>query len=391
MNWSDEDIDTLFRTGANDIKPVYKSSFWDEMEAMLPVEKKRKAFPWFWTSLSAVITLIGLTSFNWFFSSEKPSDLHAIQLSQSNDALVSKQHKRASQMIKTNSINSEFESKSNSKHAVNSTKTTDKNSRKFNKNIPQTLLNSNLNQVPLSFNNSTNQIIKESNELPTTFLEVLPISWENKIMSSGKNALIDLFSYRKKRSFYVELGVGAGQSFVKNVDASPQINITAGAGISYFPSRFGVSLGAQFNVIQLSDLTLNRRSKVYCYTSTDYLQRLQYKQLYTVSIPINLIYKTTRSRFEIGISPSYIAQTQLVFTSSINGEMDQTGKALNTDLGLNRFNILGQVGYHVTLSKNWKAGVRMTTWLTQPTQDGVFESKSTRFPTQGQFSLRYSL
>jgi hypothetical protein len=390
MNWSDEDIDTLFRTGANDIKPVYDPAFWSEMEAMLPVEKKHKVFPWFWTSLSAVVILIGLTSFNWFFLVEKSNDLHGIQLSQSNETLVSRHAKKTPTKIQPTSEIQTIDIKSTAVDNLITTKKSEKRSPKYDKNplVSQTL---NLCQIPTDFEVSSNQNVKEKNAVSTTLLEFLPISWKNKKTRYKEQSLIYLFSERKKPSFYVDFGVGASQSFVKSVDASPQMNISAGAGISYFYSRFGVSMGTQLSVIQLSDLVLNRRSKVYCFTSTDYTQRLQYKQLYTVSIPMNLIYKTTRSRFELGISPSYVVQTKLAYTSSINGELDQIGTALNTDFGLNRFNVLGQMGYHISLSENWSAGVRISTWLTQPTQEGVFESKSTRLPTQSQFTLRYSL
>ena len=391
MNWSDEDIDHLFRTGANDIKHVYEPAFWDEMEAMLPVEKKRNPFPWFWTSLSAGIALLGIVGFNWFFSSEKSSDLRAGQLSQANEMVVSDQRATDSQATQTTDEISATDSYPTAKHTLAPTKKAEKKISEQNEDIPSISFIPNLKQIPTDLDNSSLPIVDENTEISTTSLAFLPISWENGTTSLGQQSLLELFSNRKKRSFYVDFGVGAGQSFVKNVNASPQMNASVGAGISYFPSRFGFSLGAQFNAIQPSDLVLNRRSKVYGFSSTDYTQRLQYKHVYTVSIPFNLMYKTARSRFELGVSPSYVVQTQLAFTSSINGAMDQTGTALNTDFGLNRFNVLGQVGYHVSLSKNWSAGVRISTWLTQPTQEGVFESKTTRLPTQGQLTLRYSL
>lgn len=391
MNWSDEDIDHLFRTGANDIKPVYDPAFWDEMEAMLPVEKKRSPFPWFWTSLSAVVALLGIAGFNWFFSSEKSTDFNAVKLSQANAIVVSEQRANNSQTIQTADGTSATDSNPTAIQTLNSTKKAERKTRKQEENIPPISYIPNLEQTPTETDNSDLLLNSENDEISTTSLAFLPISWENGTTSLGQQSLGDLFANRKKRAFYVDFGVGAGQSFVKNANASPQMNASVGAGMSYFPSRFGFSLGAQFNAIQPSDLVLNRRSKVYSFSSTDYTQRLHYKQLYTVSIPMNLMYKTARSRFEIGVSPSYVVQTQLAFTSSINGEMDQTGTALNADLGLNRFNVLGQVGYHVSLSKNWAAGVRISTWLTQPTQEGVFESKTTRLPTQGQFTLTYSL
>ena len=42
MNWTEEDIDQLFRDSANQLNIPFQESYWTEMEALLPQTKKKK-------------------------------------------------------------------------------------------------------------------------------------------------------------------------------------------------------------------------------------------------------------------------------------------------------------------------------------------------------------
>ena len=47
MSWTDDEIDKLYQTGAAGSQFEYKAEYWREMEAMLPIQKKRGDALWF--------------------------------------------------------------------------------------------------------------------------------------------------------------------------------------------------------------------------------------------------------------------------------------------------------------------------------------------------------
>ena len=74
------DIDALYRAKSKSLSFEYNSSYWDEMAAMLPNNKKRLDFLWFFTSFVFVGLISSLFFINGPITTEKDVNYSADNL-----------------------------------------------------------------------------------------------------------------------------------------------------------------------------------------------------------------------------------------------------------------------------------------------------------------------
>ena len=64
MNWTEEDIDQLFRDSANQLNVPFQESYWTEVEALLPQTKTKKGLGWIFGGTIACLALISTLFFS---------------------------------------------------------------------------------------------------------------------------------------------------------------------------------------------------------------------------------------------------------------------------------------------------------------------------------------
>lgn len=387
MNWTEEDIDQLFKDSANQLNVPFQESYWTEMEALLPQTKKKKGLGWIFGGTIVCIALI--STFFFPVQSENSNLEHSIH----NER---KQHLdfSSSNGKNTKLTNNQTEIESKSDLTLNPlniyTKSNNEKASKTNKiakidhgTISEIIAE---NKVSTELNNEE-ELIDES--FNSDKLSLLSIPRNEVLLANSNFKLLNL--KKKSNSIYVQFGAGLSESFMETNKSNWMPTINIGAGYQYSPQGFGFTAGLNLNTSFSNNLEINRKSKVYNFGSTNYEQNFRYKQIYTLELPISIDYRRNRQTFSIGVAPTFIASSLMRFSQLENGEMSQDEFYIGQKVGLKHFGIKPSIAYQLELTKGWNVGIQLNTQLLQQIDDSQFIGTIRNNPLSGQITVRKTI
>ncbi len=392
MNWTEEDIDQLFKDSANQLNVPFQDSYWTEMEAMLPETKTKKGLGWIFGGTIACLALIS----TFFFpeSAVKSTNItHRIAHIENKNIL--KSHSNNIEVsVKTNlaeiSRNNEgqtgnLKTKSNFNRFAKSIKTNASSS------LDATIQNGN-------FSNS-NQLTEVKVETPSVIekqeflsMQKLPLlsfpNQENFLATSNfKNTKLK----RKSNSLYVQLGAGLGESFMQTSSNNWMPTFNIGAGYQYNPQGFGFTAGLNLNASLSNNLEINRKSKVYNFGSTNYEQNFRYKQIYSLELPVSIDFRRNKQTFSIGIAPTYIVSSLMRYSQLEDGNISEDEIYIGQKVGLGQFGLKPSISYQLEIASGWNVGIQLSTQIIQQVDNTQFIGASRSNPLNGQITVRKTI
>jgi len=398
MNWTEEDIDQLFRDSANQLNVPFQESYWTEMEALLPETKTKKGLGWIFGG-----TVVCLALISTFFFPENIVKLENITTKVANN--------QTKFITPTNSVSpiQAVEAKTVEAkiiHAENITLKAEKSTKAQSRNqiIDNNILanseisvssnetfvqHENLNLVAQNQIDLANQI-ELPEEIEEQFsIERLPLlSSTNQVTSLATSNFKSLNLKRKSNTLFVQIGAGLTESFIQTSERNWMPTLNIGAGYQYSPKGFGFTAGINLNTTFSDNLEINRKSKVYNFGSTNYEQNFKYKQIYTLELPVSVDFRKDKQTFSLGISPTFIASSLMRFSQSENGNLSHDEFYIGQKVGLNHFGLKPSVGYQLELAKGWNLGIQLQTQLMKQVDDSQFIGKLRDNPLSGQITIR---
>lgn len=396
MNWTEEDIDQLFRDSANQLNVPFQESYWTEMEALLPQTKTKKGLGWIFGGTIACLALISTLFFSENIVKSENRTNKVANIQTKNIAHSSSVY--TIQLIQAKTVSAENVGLNTGNKSINSG--LEKQASKIV--ILKTELSAGSIETPLEVQNmdlvAQNQIelpaqIELATESEEQFsIERLPLlSFPNQVISLATSNFKNLNLNRKSNVLYVQIGAGLTESFMQTNERNWMPTLNIGAGYQYSPKGFGFTAGLNLNTTFSNNLEINRKSKVYNFGSTNYEQNFSYKQIYTLELPVNIDFRKNKQTFSLGISPTFIASSLMRFSQLENGNLSQDEYYIGQKVGLNHFGLKPSVGYQLELAKGWNLGIQLNTQLMKQVDDSQFIGKLRDNPLSGQITIRKTI
>lgn len=398
---SDEELDQLFRDAhaAEGQEPLFVSEFWSEMEAMLPEEKKNRAFlPWISIAATALL-MLGLV----FYPGENPE---LSRLNTNETALVKASSKDLTentpveQPSETSANETESAASNSPAEKVTQTlrlQTTFRPRIRMNAEIPS----SNRMQAETPDDRETNPATQTPDEavLAGNSEETKP--GENnlnedpnvdrlEIKGLAENGAREIEPLQKnlspeENSWYMELGATMGQSPYLSPDEKRNIvgGVVLGGGYTKKIDKAFVSLGLQARMEGFGGLD---------YRETNFSQNItrtvSVKQLYSLEFPLRFGYVLRRSELSFGVVPGiqlFIhGREQIMQNQVVQREGNYTGKVEHSNSMSMEFGF--QYYYHLT--PKYSIGAKFQADVLRPFHTDYYLGKSAGLPLNGQILLR---
>lgn len=388
MSWTDEEIDNLFKDGANAQSFKYDSSYFAEMEAAsLPVNKKGKDFLWMGTALVFIAVLTTgyfVNDTNTSFNTAN-NQLANLELNNTNDntnntnALNGNQNSTGDQNTLTNNTSSDdvnnqltnldaSNDKSNSNSGVlsngnsgNANLTNNQSAKSPNTNSPNSMYNlatRNVGSLNVRTNNQsalagangsqeTGQLTSHGNlsglrndakvnDQKQFTLQAGPITAGLDVNdavqidqglnpSLSPNALPPLGELRPKAALYFELNAGISQSLITPSEYTSK-SVGGGIGVESYLGNFNLTTGLNFKASYHDDLFLTRKGKVYGFGSTAGKNTYDVQKIYSLEMPITLGYNFGKHNINIGVRPSVVVGAQTKFQAFEEDQLLRTSQ-----------------------------------------------------------------
>lgn len=395
MSWEDEDIDQLFRDSAKQMDVPFQDAFWDEMEAMLPQQKKKKGFFWiFGASFTVIATVIAGT---FLYPTQRPVSAKLKSVSTANltptnvvaispiaQATVLKTNKTKETTVeektqytnfKSNDYTPRFENRASKNPFLTEGAISAHTSPNTGKTNPPFL-------KPFTSQNTENQ---SESEIRLPFR-----SMSTSIgLQPSKNIEMQLKN-RKSNPWFVQLNAGISQAYLREASTvSPTFSI--GVGYQKQVANLAFSAGLQAQNMFVNSLEINRTSRVYHFASTTYQQEIQIKQLYTLEIPLAVSMIKNRHTFSVGLTPGYLLGSLVKVREFENGSLEQQSNYLGQRIGLKSLSLKPHVGYQMQVNKAWQVGIQIQTQLLDQIDLTQFAGEARKFPLIGQLTIRKTL
>ncbi len=394
MNWTEEDIDQLFKDSANQLNVPFQDSYWTEMEAMLPQTKSKKGLGWIFGGTIACLALIS----TFFFpeSAVKSTNIsHGIAHTETKN--ITKSHSIDTGIsTKTNLTENSTNTESQSKIAKQKNKSNFNRFAKTVNTFSSTQLDENgQSKNALNISQPTEIDVEISNLSPENdfaTMQKLPLTFvpnqENFLATSNfKNANLK----RKSNSLYVQLGAGLAESYMQTSSSNWMPTFSIGGGYQYTPQGFGFTAGLNLNTSFSNNLEINRKSKVYNFGSTNYEQNFRYKQIYTLELPLSVDFRRNRQTFSVGIAPTYIASSLMRYSQLEDGNISEDEVYIGQKVGLGQFGLKPSISYQLEIAKGWNVGIQLSTQIIQQVDNTQFIGTSRSNPLSGQITVRKSI
>jgi hypothetical protein len=387
MNWTDEDLDKLFQESAKQMKTPYQESFWTEVETLLPEQKqKKRGFGWFFAI--GIVLIIGTGAL--FFKPQTGNQ--TIQLARVESPVKGKSN-HAIQSLKTpveteNVASSTFTEtpQTNYFHAS-------KSAPSSKEVLPTSPM---LTQQPSSFdtlllNTTESESSTSSSKEHESVISLNYLKNESWKSPSLVNAYWMQKAPQRKHSMYVQIGSGFSQSYLANQKSQWFPTFNMGAGYQYRKNHLGFSAGLQMTSLLDHNIVVQRTSQVYNFSVIDYVQNMNYRQVYLLELPLSMDFKSQKQTFSIGLAPTYLASTVMHFSQLENGKVSFENKYIGQRIGLNSFGLKPSIGYQLELAKSWQIGVQLNAQVIRQIDNSQLVGALNKMPITGQFTLRKTL
>lgn len=440
MSWTDSEISEMAKKAEADHAFTYQDSFWSEMEAMLPAKKKR-FWPYF---LAIAIPLVG-TSALWFgwpttvesfsqvaktntagtnathvlTSATNLDDQIAINntntientnigadgnkaLSVSNNEDVTSQTLARKSIVNDLNIENKQEAKSTSltqsnaskinavsKSALDETKVDDANE------IRNDIATNVELETPITTNSAEVSTQESAPTAPTAALtrsnvdklKMTPIS-TLYINQDTKIAALPYYSRRRYFSAFGELGYGIGETYATDqIGHTEFASIAMGARLT--KNKLFVQAGIGFEV-EKAKLELSQREKIYSYSVNTYENRMSYKQMYRVNLPVNFGYQINKHVLQFGAAASYLMSTKMNYAYLENENVKRNETIYGTKTGWNSFGLRVNVGYGFNILPSTTLGANFRVQLMNQL-DTRWTPNENKMPISGQVFIRKTL
>jgi hypothetical protein len=398
MSWTDEEIDKLYQTSASGSQFEYKAEYWREMEAMLPIQKKRGDALWFF--FSALIFGLLLTS---VFIQETLSlnsdetlvadtntyiDVTTEQSTVESETIDSEEPNGWGNESTSNAISrDEGDSKSTTHGEVSNPIQSITRSDESSESIKP------IDQQKAELNGSDNGELTsiDVGTLQTRSLELTSRATLQEQSHPWDKAKINTVALN---GMFVQLLGGVSQSMI---DPSTGWSNSFGAGVGYNleKGRFILNVGVNGLISNHNDLELTRSAKVYGFGSEVYTYNIDYQQLYLLEGNIEFGYLLGRHEVKAGVRPSYVFSSRVrVIETAIADQSftsEEHGSYYGYMDGLKRIGLKPTFSYAYRIRPDLKVGMNFGVQLLQGVNEDFVEGKNNNLPIDGQLYLRKTI
>lgn len=376
MSWSDQDIDKLFRDAGKPEIPPFQESFWTEMEAMLPEQKRRKVAVWWWAGGAAMV--LALLTFGWFVAGSG-TDQPLGKQTQTFAKLTLLPVVEAPEQSDFSPVSGIYTEPNISKQK--STKASMPVSRsKTVVQYEQVKFEEDLHPLDAQV---TAQAKTQVVEQPLKDLPLITVQFP---LASFHPKTPDKPEYKPTR-FYVQASAGIGYSARKNVPNSSDLLhcYAIGAGLYKKIDNAVLTLGVQGRI----DFVKNVRYTYFPDGTAAKRIDADYHQLYSVEMPASIGIINGRNTFALNVTPGLQAgvfgeineTTNNVLVRSENTfvRVDKKATTLTMEIGCS---------YLRTISPDWYLGAAVNSDIIGPFNSSSYAGKQRALPVNAQLMLR---
>lgn len=421
MNWTDEELDQLFSDAADNATVEYNDAYWNDIEKMLPVRKKRKGLLWWMGGAGALVF------FGTLLIVQSPFETKSSITTQVSNELS----KRSNANLNGNSPSETGiqNVKSGSSREANATISTNKsketkeilnlqnpNKKKVSKEkvIPTDVL-----QTKEKSSESASELLDKS--LRTAESQGLANPVIAKEVESIKNqpaveetegvptlATIDIFPLyqsgellptfyklkaRSPHALYAEVAIGMGQSPILSSENGSGIAKTFGLqfGYTHQKNKFRYSSGLGISLQQFDNVYIKERSQIYGFGSNSVDNHYRFSSILRFEVPLSFAYQMNRHAISAGMNLSFPLVAGLSYTKFIDGNMSIQEKGYTSTEFFKPFGAEAQVGYAYQLGSHWELGAKVQMQLINPIASDRILGKTNMLPLSGQVTLRKTI
>jgi len=387
-NISDQELDAMFHEASGSVGiPAFNDSFWNEMEAMLPKKKKRGFIFWLGSSAATLAVVFGVL----FFA--VPSNKTTVQANAARN-LKSIDKSPTKSLVKQ--INTDRKTEIETIHQNNSSTGIKpiENSYRLNKKSGKPFDNKNEN--PSKIIDSGNKTNSDSELIETDRPAKEPMAnlGEQSIRFTAPvtlNYIDNNKEIKSKHPFYVEFGIGYGQSY-KQVDFENNwmSQYRVGGGIYTTARQMQMSVGLAFRAQVPNNISRVTSSTGYNNQNqpVDYKNETSFRGLYSLEFPLfiggawkrNVLGASMIPGVQLaytGIQTNY-ENTQVVSRTKESGSVPNS-KTMTMQVGLR---------YGYSISENVQLSATCNFDVIRPFDSGYYNGTSTNYPVSFFLGLR---
>lgn len=380
-NISDDELDELFRVAQMNeaAGPSFNADFWSEMEAMMPVQEKKRRIPiWWWTAASGLILFVLGTCFIFNSPFERGQESANFTNDQVDITTAVPSDSKGSELQQKDHLaellaNPEFVAFKKRYHTAEVKKST--------LIYPITPHKSIQFIPPIAGYSEEN--VEEKKELDFE-LKTRPI-----VDQSYKQVLVVESKLRKENPLYIQFGASVGQSPLKiyNGGSEAVYGCFIGAGVHKEVQNMDLSAGINIRMETLRNLSWTEQQYA---NNASVNEVVKINQLYSFEMPLRLSFVANRTRFGFNFTPGIQAfylgnkktyQNAQLQTSERSFDVVKHSSSLTMEFG-------GHLGFMIRPKVELGLGINAD--VLRPFNPVYYSGNQLNFPVNGKLYLRRS-
>lgn len=401
MSWSDEELDKLFQEGTEQQIFEFKEEYWHEFEGMLPVNKKKGRFGWWFLSVPLMVLLgwggiVLLTNESDTVDLNKTQGIDSINakdqsLNESKTRIAGavKQKELESVTVKSkaesnlyNERASFMNSPKESNLTIEPTKSTDFVSTDFVEAKSDITANSKLTQ-----GTKANENLEIQNEHTIGRLDYLSLGQQD--FSKDREQMAWNTPHSKRSSYFIELTGGIGQSWIydeegQNISASYGLTGGLTLPLNYFTFSAGLGLtGSRFD-----NLLIRQRTQVFGFGMNVIENSYRFTDVWALNSTFRVGYLMGRHHLEMAIDPSLKFLSVVQSSKFIDGAQVAYSKGYTNVQFFNQFGAFTSLKYAYFVNENLQIGAGLGVQLLEQVKSDRILGTRTSLPFEGSFFIR---
>lgn len=393
MSWTDKELDDLFKDAASGQSFEYNAAYFKDIEAQLPVNKKKKrGIIWFWGS--SVVVLILLSSLFVFKSSDQSSTHMWTQSPEVGKQKINQEISNTSTVEPKNSLSERSDQLLFEGKLKDATINNNKKNQLTKSNIDDKQVKSDLNKDFLSFEDSK-EIESAMQGSDIGSLEIAEILSTNPSLPEVHSQnFINPILNRKKSKIYIEIAGGLGQSPVSSTEngSSRSLNWNISGGYILSKNDWSLSAGVGIGEHYYDNLYIKERSMIYGFGVNTYDNHYQFTSMFKLDLPMNFSYRFGSHELSAGLNTSIPIFTRVSFVELKDGIENNNGKSFSTTTPyFRKVYVEPSLGYRFDLDENWSIGATLKAQLMNPLGSDRIKGVQSKLPLSGQITLRRTI
>lgn len=390
MSWEDKDIDELFRNADAGARFEYSNDFFNDIEAELPIQRRKKLFP-YW--LPAFVILIGITGLLiWLPESESNIASTSMDLDltggQSKTNLSSKKNGAKTNGLVSDDMLTAYDSQNAEVSDIDvSNVAVLKGYKKSNQFVAKgdVILSENEKNVIETVANSDDFKVDELHTMEASYFNLSSPT----IITHGK------YTKRLTRNnLFAQGGFGLGQSYIGSTENGSAISQNINLSFGY-QRRVGTQLALEASVGAsqefFDNLYIKERSTVYGFTSNTVDNHYQFKSISRLNLSMGIVYAVNKHQFGMNISASKPLLATIKYSETIDGAVMEEGKGFTDVSYFRSIDLQPGFTYNYSLSPQWKIGASVNARIGNPIISDRILGDKIALPLSGQVQLRYNI